>query len=30
MKNQTPEGYSVDAALERSSEGHDMLELKEL
>ena len=30
MKNQTPKGYNVDAALERSSKGHDMLRLKEL
>lgn len=30
MKNQTLEGYNVDATSERSSEGHDMLGLKEL
>ena len=30
MKNQTPKGYNVDVASERSSKGHDMLGLKEL
>lgn len=30
MKNQTLEGYNVDAASEISSEGNDMLGLKEL